>query len=143
MEKAFVNTKEIVISGKQVFEAKKAEIEKKFEQDKTKIPEALATEPALLNDKANSLLLGICTIPGLKRDTKAVIFSILDDGTEVAKIDKNALIDACESNRSADKTKGITYSVALFEHAVVLNYRFQNRMEVIGDISGVQFFFKK
>jgi len=143
MEKAFVNSQQIIVSGKQVFEAKVSEIKTKVGTDQAKIDAALAIEPILLNEKAFGLLLGIGVVPSLAKPSKVTVFSILDDRTEIAKIDKAYLIDACAVLRESDRLKGITYSVPLFEHAITLDYRFQNRIEAIGDISGLIFYFKK
>lgn len=147
MEKSFVNSKQIKVQGNSKIEAKKADIAKSMKgKSQKEIDDAVATsltkDPILLNEKPNGVLLGICADPSLQRTKTDIIVSILDDGTEVAKISKNTLIDACAANAEADRLHGITYTVPLSSNAVMLEYRFQTRIDAIGDISGLSFYFK-
>jgi len=143
MEKAFVNTKQTSVSGTNNFEAKKKELEKKLGNDTTAIDTALTKETILLKNGGTGILLGIGIDPKLQKTAKDIIITLFDDMTEVVEVSKNLLIEACQKNCIEDNLKGIKYLVPLLEHAVSLDYRFQNRIDAQGDISGLYFYFKK
>jgi hypothetical protein len=143
MEKALVNTDLEIVDGTSSFEATTEKITKETGGSTTKIADALSKEPTLLSDKAGGLLLGIAIVPGLAIDKISQKITILDDRTPVLQIDKNTLILACQKKIDEDKVVGFSYLVPLFEHAMIVEYRFQNTIEAIGNISGLHFYFKK
>lgn len=149
MNKAFVNSKQISIKGTAKVEEKKVDIAKDLKQKgkkqseiDTAVSQVTTKEMILLQDKANGVLLGICTDPSLQKTKTDITISVFDDGTEIAKVSKNYLIDACAVKRESDRLAGITYVVPLFAHAIELDYNFQNRIDAVGDISGLSFYFK-
>jgi len=143
MEKAFVNTKETSVSGTINFEAKKKELTNKLGSDATAVDTALAKEPILLKNGGTGILLGIGIDPKLQKSTKDIVVTLFDDMTPIAEINKNLLIEACQKSYTEDNLKGVKYLVPLLEHSVSLEYRFQNRIDAVGDISGLVFYFKK
>lgn len=142
MEKAFVNTKENSISGTPLVEAKKKEVAKVVGSDQTAIDTQFAKETILLKNGGTGVLLGIACDPKLQPTAKDVTITLLDDMTEVAKISKNTLIQACQKKAQEDIAVGITYVIPLYAHAISLEFRFQNRIDAQGDISGLFFYFK-
>lgn len=143
MEKAFVNTKQTTVSGTPVFEAKKKELQKKFGSDTAAIDTALTKEVILLKNGGTGILLGIGIDPKLQKTTKEIVVTLFDDMTPIVEVNKNLLIEACQKNYTEDNLKGVKYLVPLLEHAVSLEYRFENRIDAQGDISGLYFYFKK
>ena len=146
MDKSFVNSKHLRISGSTKIEAEKQKLpvpaELSEKEKKEFIEKSEIKTPILLNDKSQGVLLGICAEPSLKTTTKDIMFEILDDGTVVAKISKNKLIEACQNKMKNDINCGVTYLVPLFDHAINLDYRFQNRIDAVGDITGIYFYFQ-
>jgi len=145
MEKSFVNTKQIKVEGaplQMFFEDKKKEIEKKYAGKPLEIADVLSKEKHLLSDKAGGILLGVVADPKLAKDVKTKKIIIFDDGVEIIEIDKNVLIDACAVRRDNDRVAGISYLIPLSEHGIMVDYKFQNRIEAVGDINGLIFFFR-
>ena len=144
MSKAFVNTSQLSVNGDALFKDKKDSLKKANPAlTQAQIDTTVISEPVLLDGVEGGTLLAICSKPSLVKTQNKVFISVLDDRVEIAKIDKNLLIDACIANMKPDVDRGVTYTIPLFDHAVLFDYRFQNRCETIGDISGLQFYFKK
>ena len=152
MNKSFVNPTQETIVGDSKISDKKKEIKQADLEDVTtqskktdqQIAQEVLTKPIVLKHAGtHKTLLGIGVDPKLTTASKDTTFKVLDDGIEIFTISKNALITACQAIRESDRLKGITYSVPLFAHAVIIDYQFQNVMTTIGDITGIQFYFKK
>lgn len=143
MEKSFVNSGKKKVSGSKKFKDTQERL-KDHLADKTpeEIEAILEAEPILLINKSHSVLLGICPDPDLVKSPQDKTITIFDDRVEIATISKNTLIDTYANNVEPDLTKGITYLVPLFDHAVMLDYKFQNRIEAMGDIKKLNFYFK-
>lgn len=144
MGKAFVNSKRRKIRGSKKFkDAEKEFAEELSGKSEEEAEVILETKPILLVDDSNGVLLGICPDPDLEKTPQDKIIIILDDRVEIAQISKNTLIDAYQNNLEPDTIKGISYLIPLFDHAILLDYKFQNRIEAQGNIKNLNFYFKK
>lgn len=143
MEKAFVNKKYKKIKGTKILEAKIRELETENGGTEEEIFTAALEAEILLQNGAGGVLVGICSDSDLEKPTKKTIIIILDDIVPIAEIDKGTLIDTCLANTQDDLLRGVKYVVPLLEHAVMLDYRFHNNIYAQGDITGLNFYFKK
>lgn len=140
MTKAFVNKGYKKIEGTPEFEAKQKKLKDTLSANELEV--ALEKERFLLSDDANGVLVGIGIDPKIKPDKDSKQFTLYDDNVPILKVDKNNLIQACQVLYQSDNSKGINYLIPLMEHSILIEYKFQNRIEASGDLKGIFFFFK-
>lgn len=133
MENRFVNIKLEPVKGEGKLES--AIDEKMSEKSEDTVKRSTIKE-------GKNILIGLCTDPKAKELTGK--FTILCDNNEpLLEVDKKVLHSICQEVRKQEAlTSGLTWLQCNQKHMVNICFPFNEKINTLGDISGVVFYFR-